>query len=538
MAFANGDGRTAVAERRVARRAAAVLVGVLLSVASPLVTSPLAGAQQAVPTPTLELLPYDVGIHGHPMWDPWFDLDAFGYEANEYLVSGTATDADGGEADFTTRMVVVHPSDPADFAGTVMLDWVNVTAQFENAVNSLTSVEYLLREGWAWVHVSAQAAGICCTPGLTPQTYDPVRYADLSHPGDAFANAIFGQVAQSFKQPGEVHPLEGMTAEVVIAAGQSQGGSRLSNYLATFATPDGPIDAVLQQAGGSKTYEVAPPIPVIHLLGDREGTPEEPVAWPTYRLWEVAGAAHQDSWVGRQQTEGASTRLAGAGRQSRAMAEALWESAGNYGEQVDPREAVCVVNGALFPNRYAANAALFQLDRWVREGVPAAQPPRYEFAGDALAKDADNNTLGGLRYPPIDVPVATYLADSCNLGGITLPFTEAQLIQRYGDHDSYYEAMLQATTGVVDAGYLLVEDASDLLTRACNAANRFGALPDLDACTVEFAPPTPAPADPGPGPGPAPDEPDPAPLPVTGWGAGLAATALLGGALAVRGRRR
>ena len=49
-----------------------------------------------------------------------------------------------------------------------MLDWVNVTAQFENAVDTLEAREMLLREGWAFVHVSAQKAGLCCTP-LTPQ---------------------------------------------------------------------------------------------------------------------------------------------------------------------------------------------------------------------------------------------------------------------------------------------------------------------------------------------------------------------------------
>ena len=65
-----------------------------------------------------------------------------------------------------------------------MLDWVNVTAQFENAVDTLEAREMLLREGWAFVHVSAQTAGLCCTP-LTPKVYDPVRYAAINHPGDA-----------------------------------------------------------------------------------------------------------------------------------------------------------------------------------------------------------------------------------------------------------------------------------------------------------------------------------------------------------------
>jgi len=140
---------------RIVACAALALVG---AVVLPIGSVP---AQAQVPSPTVELLPDDVGLHGHPMWDSWFDLSEFGYEQHEFLVSGTATAADGATADFTTRILVTHPSEPADFSGTVMLDWVNVTAQFENAVNSIQSVRFLHREGWAHVHVSAQATGIC-----------------------------------------------------------------------------------------------------------------------------------------------------------------------------------------------------------------------------------------------------------------------------------------------------------------------------------------------------------------------------------------
>ena len=41
----------------------------------------------------------------------------------------------------------------------------------------------LLREGFAFVHVSAQAAGLCCTP-LTPEGLGPGPLRRVSHPGD------------------------------------------------------------------------------------------------------------------------------------------------------------------------------------------------------------------------------------------------------------------------------------------------------------------------------------------------------------------
>ncbi len=509
-----------------------VVLALLLGLALPGVLRASAAHAQ-VADATVEEIPYDAGIHGHPMWDSWFDLSEFGYEQHEYLVSGTATATGGdGTADYATRIIVARPSDPAAFHGTVLLDWVNVTAQFENAVNTATSIEFLLREGWAYVHVSAQAAGLCCSP-LTPEVFDPVRYEALDHPGDEYANDMFSQIAKAVRASTAVDPMGGLDVEVVVAAGQSQGGSRLSDYIATTAAEAGVVDAVLQQAGGSKNYEVAPSLPVIHLLGDREGDPAEPTPWPTYRLWEVAASAHQDSWVGRQQTEGASRRLAGAGQSSRAEAEALWASAGNFGEQVDPREEVCIVNGALFPTRYVANAALASLDRWVRDGVPAPQAPRYEFDGDGLAKDGDQNTLGGIRLPPVQAPVARYIADICNLGGITIPFTEAELIDRYGDHATWYEAMVEASRVSLDEGFLLVEDAVDLLERACAARPRFldtstePCEPALDADTADETPTEPAPEPSAPPSSPA--------LPATGGGLGVLAIAL--SALAARAAR-
>ena len=467
------------------RRTAAAIVATLLVAASVAAAPP----HDAVPTPGVERIPDDAGIHGHPLWDPWFDPADFEYTTDEYLVSGTAT-ATGSEqtADYATRIVVTRPADPDDFAGTVLLDWVNVTAQFENPVNTLTSIEFLLREGWAFVHVSAQQAGICCTP-LTPKVFDPVRYARLDHPGDAFANDMFRQVARAVRAPSGTDPMAGLPVEVVIAAGQSQGGSRLSDYVATTATRHGPVDAVLQQAGGTKTYAQAPPVPVIHLLGDREGTPAPPTPWRTYRLWEVAGSAHQDSWVGRQQTEGQAIRLATGSQLSRAQAEDLWASAGNYGEQVDPRSAVCVVNGALLPTRYVANAALAHLDRWARGGHPAPHADRFAFDGDQLATDRDGNTVGGIRLPPMEVPVARYAADLCNLGGITVPFTDLELADRYGDHATYHAQMVAATERSVDEGFVLPTDGRDLLARSCAARNRFGAAAADGPChpTPDFA---------------------------------------------------
>ena len=67
----------------------------------------------------------------------------------------------------------------------------------------------------------------------TPSVWDPVRYADLDHPGDQFANSMFTQVARAFVEPGEVDPMGGLDVEVLLAAGQSQSANRMADYVAT-----------------------------------------------------------------------------------------------------------------------------------------------------------------------------------------------------------------------------------------------------------------------------------------------------------------
>ena len=80
--------------------------------------------------------------------------------------------------------------------------------------------------------------------------------------------------------------------------------------------------------------------------------------------------------------------------------------------------------------------------------------------------------MGGIRLPPTDVPVATYVSTTlCGLGGLTFPFTDGQLQQRYGTHAEYERQMAVATDRTVSEGWMLPEDAIDLMERVCAAAD-------------------------------------------------------------------
>lgn len=459
----------------------ALLSLVLLPLAALLPTSP-SGAEgtkppaDRVPLPVLSEPP--AGLQGHPLWDSWHELEPFGYTEQEWFVSGTARAADGSTAPYTTRVVVTRPQQRKDFNGSVMLDWVNVTAQFENAVDSLEGREELLRSGWAFVHVSAQAAGVCCIP-LTPKVWDPVRYAALDHPGDAYADDMYLQIARALRtrRVGDVRPMGPLKVRRVVAAGQSQSAGRLAGIVRAHPDGAGVIDGFLVHGGlAGLDYEPRLEVPVMQLNSDWAESTGEADDDPLYRLWDVAGSAHAGLFIGYQQVFGSGPRVAGLPAMDEQGYRDTIEAAGDYGQmQVNPLYAVCTAAGASFPMRYAVNTALRELDEWIRTGQAPRPAPRFEFEadGETPARDADGNVLGGLRLPPIEVPVATYRSTDCQLGGITVPFDPITLQQRYPTFADYERQLRRATDRAVRKGWLLPEDARDQMRRACAVKDRY-----------------------------------------------------------------
>ncbi|CAB4734013.1 unannotated protein [freshwater metagenome] len=481
------------------RRLLVVLLPLVLlagAAAAPTVAGPGAGGAAervgraaGVPLPTLSLPP--AGIQGRPMWDSWHQLEPFGYTEQELFVSGTARAADGSTAPYTTRVVITRPQRQRDFNGAVMLEWVNVTAQFENAVDSLEGREELLRSGWAFVHVSAQAAGLCCTP-LTPQVWDPVRYAAIDHPGDAYADDMFLQVARALRarRVGDVRPMGGLRVERVVAAGQSQSAGRLAGIVRAFPDGAGVIDGFLVHGGlAGLEYEPRLRVPVLQLNSDwaeSTGTADDD---PLYRLWEVAGSAHAGLFIGYQQVFGSGQRVVGLPQVDEQGYRDAIEAAGDYGQSaLNPLYAGCIVAGASFPMRYAVNTALRELEEWIRTGERPRPAPRFEYAADGVtpARDADGNVLGGMRLPPVEVPVATYRSTDCELGGITVPFDPLTLQQRYPTYADYEQRLARATDRAVRRGWLLPADARDQMRRACAVRDRYPTA--TEECT-DYRPP-------------------------------------------------
>ena len=101
------------------------------------------------------------------------DLATAGYVREEWLLAGTATAytlsgerrADGcwqarraARAPFKTRLVVYRPEEPARFNGAVVVEWLNVSGGLDACPDWLFLHRHLMREGAAWVGVTAHVA--------------------------------------------------------------------------------------------------------------------------------------------------------------------------------------------------------------------------------------------------------------------------------------------------------------------------------------------------------------------------------------------
>lgn len=491
------------------------LVAVIGTLALPVADaqeSATASAAPPVPVPTVTgPIADDVGIKGEPWFDPPFVLEEaepFPYVSEEFFLEGTARDflGEGADAGYMTRILVVRPLSAEHFSGTVVVEWDNVTAQA--ALNPLFMWDhpYLLREGHAFVSVSAQAVGVCCSP-LSHNLWDPVRYGDLSHPGDAYSFDIYAQVVEALRQDTVASDtglpiVGGLDVTNVIATGTSQSASRLHTFVDRIqGIHTDNIDGFLLDAGGSKTYSRAPVVPVLHFLSEDGLSATEPNVDGAslmgtdndYRLWEVPGASHADAEFSRYIEDGLYlTHIL----EAPPLPWKQWDQrrySFRYGDDGLSLRAGCQPLGYgdnTYPRRYAARAAMDQLIRWASGEVVEApdekpgkgkgrgnnpnksepvgtfvptQPPRVEYdaAGEPV-RDANRQIVGGVRLPHIDVPVADYLATTCGLFGHTIGYDPLTLLSLYPTTSSYVSQMEAAIDRALDAGALLEPEAEEL----------------------------------------------------------------------------
>ena len=459
-----------------------------------------APARADVPVPTIE--GPVTGGSGKPFIAATsFDLATVGYVEEEFFISGTAsayvnsgplaadgkwTVAPGETAAYKTRILVYRPAKAKRFDGTVVVEWLNVSGGVDAAPDWIDAHVELIRNGFAWVGVSAQivgvegGAGLVIVPVSLPlKTVDPARYGSLVHPGDSFSYDIFSQAGAALRhpEPSAPDPLGGLKVRRFIAAGESQSAFRMVNYIDAIHPIAHLYDGYFVHSRSSLSLAplseapqpaISPPpstllrddldVPVLDLQTESDVTFLGSFAvrqddTHRFRLWEVAGTSHADTYT---TTDGMTD---------------LGHDPAVVGPDITSSAAGGLIScGRPFnsgPQHFVVSAAFAALDHWVRHGTPPKTMPRLDVNPGppvTIVTDAHGNAVGGIRTPQVDVPIATFTGHQdgsilCQLFGTTTLFDQATLAMLYPSHGAFVSAYAKAAKRAVKAGALLKPDA-------------------------------------------------------------------------------
>jgi hypothetical protein len=444
----------------------------------------------------------------HSLFSVAFDLSTVGYTAAEHFVSGDAVrfrDASprtpdgrwlvepGDTAPFTTRVVVHRPEPASNANGTVLVEWLNVTGGLDIPALWMATHRHLVRDGYTWVGVSVQETGIQggggAMAGVSLRESAPERYGALAHPGDAYAFDLFSTVGRAVLDA--LPQLHGVPVVRSLAVGASQSAMYLTTYV-NAVDPDAAVfDGFLLQgrAGAGVPIEAWDPasirfdpdddpsirrarlfgrdrtrddtrVPVIvvqsetdvfgslQYLGARQDDGSH------FRLWEVAGAAHCDTY--------------------------FLNVAAHDTERLPPTEFSALLGNATTSTlakpmncgpqmHYVLQRAVTALNTWTREGDAPARAPRLDLdVNGRLAVDQLGIATGGVRTPWVDAPTSVLSGLGQpgvleELMGTSRPLTRDELAARWpSGRAQYTEAFECSTADAVARGFLLGDDAEEI----------------------------------------------------------------------------
>ena len=438
-----------------------------------------------------------------------YDLGKLGYVEEEFLLSGEAQaygltgdrTPDGnwsavpaGTAAYVTRILVRRPADDAEFSGTVVVEWLNVSGGIDAPPIWMMEHTHLIRRRHAWVGVSAQKAGLdgggLVDNGMHLKKLFPGRYAVLSHPGDAWSFDMFSQAGRVVRDRAAV--LGAHAPRQLIAAGHSQSAAFLVSYINAVDGLARVYDgfAVHGRTGTGASFEtgfspprggLAPPaeqirtdlrVPVLVLQTETDqallgaGSVRQPDG-DLIRSWELAGAAHGDTYL-----------LIASGQDDGSL------SAARLAELTRPTTDIILgktdvpVNSGL-QHHYVACAALDHLTSWSAGGAAPPVSPRLDSTGDGLdlRRDSRGIATGGIRTPWTDVPAAVLSGQGQTgnnlfafLFGTTTPIGPADLAALYpGGLPDYLARFEQALDDAITAGFVLTDARAEALAVAAAA---------------------------------------------------------------------
>jgi hypothetical protein len=190
-----------------------------------------------------------------------------------------------------------------------------------------------------------------------------------------------------------------------------------------------------------------------YILGIASRRPDGDTKTDRFRHYEMAGAAH-------------------------ATPDELYYSAApadivRAGRDVPP--AACNEGPrSRFPSSIHFDAALRNLDLWVRHRIPPPHAEPIRLNGTTPMLDEFGNVTGGLRSPFVDVPTSTWFGSStgasfCFIAGHEVPLPQATLDALYPSHGAYVRAVVHNVARLVRQRVLTVPDGIKLIREAARS---------------------------------------------------------------------
>ncbi|WP_053362705.1 alpha/beta hydrolase domain-containing protein [Bacillus sp. FJAT-27251] len=502
--------------------------------------------KEAIKTiPSIKEIPYGEGMTFHseptPISHPFSSMysssgrvdiwNDYGYEEKEFFLSGQANVYSIDEKDtpfikstghdYTTRLLVRFPEDPAKFSGRVYVDILNASSGVDLEDTWGRSYDWYMEEGHAYIGITSKTNTINAL-----KKFDSERYADLNWKVDGKdENGLFwdmlSQLGTMLRSDQAGNLIGGLNAKHVYLTGQSQSGMYLNTYITLFGDTlekinkgkplfDGYMNLVgpgttYVHSGGpqpSETYaETSVPYIVIMSefehkfanltalpgISDQAGYERRPDASSVknkFRFYEVAGTPHTDPTLDVIPHSSEIALGNGVGRPPKEYAPGHYESD---------------LNLQIF-----VNAAQENMHRWVTEGIPAPSADDKWLDFDVQSEngkdvytintDEHRNALGGIRAPQMEYPIATYYASRNGLpfetNGSMVFFTADKIAKLYPDYEKdYRQPFLEQAQKLLKERYILKE-GYDKLVSYVNEKKGFGG-PDAEKIyTIANAKPT------------------------------------------------
>jgi hypothetical protein len=467
-----------IVQTRVFRSSVAQLVGGLLAVLAALLAAPVTAA---VPNPLVTGPIQQTVAPGDPSHDYIFfssnhDLAGHGYVEEEFFIQGTAnryntpnqTNPDASSTGtiissgnpYKTRMVVRRPIDPGKFNGVVLVEWYNVTNNFDAENVWFFNWENIMRSGYVWVGVSAQRVGVNALKAWSARysTLDVTLGNTLND--DSLSYDIYSQAGQALDSPGGgVDPLHGLVPKMIIATSESQSSMRLAVYLNSIHTLTNLYDGflLLSTIGQRIRQDLSTPVFKVLTEFDITGFNEANVRQndtAKFRTWEVAGTSHVDQHL----------------RDSREPLELRDNGISTEATNLDPAPpAGCGIKpvGTRVPTTYVLASAYDKLVQWVQNGTPPPIAPRIQIATLGNPSIPVRNALGlaqgGIQLSQMVAPTRINSGTNtgpgaCNRWGYSIPIDPAVLHTLYPSHDVYYNMVIRASKQNAINGYILLPD--------------------------------------------------------------------------------